>query len=216
MIIAPSILAADFARLGEEVEAVLAAGADWVHVDVMDGQFVPNITMGPLVVSALRKRVAATLDVHLMIHAPERYVDAFAQAGADRITVHVEATPHVHRALQAIRQHGLRTGIAFNPATSLDALDYVAADVDLVLIMTINPGFGGQRLIPAMVDKVAAVRHKLQQLGRSDVDVQVDGGIDPSTAPLVVDAGANVLVAGTAIFGAADYATAISALRHKA
>lgn len=213
LIIAPSILAADFFRLGEEVEAVIDAGADWIHVDVMDGQFVPNITMGPLVVKALRSRVSIPLDVHLMIEFPERYIDAFAEAGANRITVHAEATPHVHRALQSIRQKGLMAGLALNPSTSLDCLRYLCDDVDLVLVMTINPGFGGQKLIPRMVEKVRETREFLVGQGLPQVHVQVDGGVDEKTAPLLTRAGADVLVAGTAIFASSDYRNAVESLR---
>ncbi len=213
MIIAPSILAADFFRLGEEVQAVIDAGADWIHIDVMDGQFVPNITMGPLVVKALRTRVSVPLDVHLMIDSPERYIDAFAEAGANRITVHAEATPHVHRALQSIRQNGLMAGLALNPSTSLDLLNYLCDDVDLVLVMTINPGFGGQKLIPRMVRKVREAREFLVGQGLSHVHVQVDGGVDAQTAPTLTAAGADVLVAGTAIFGSSNYQDAIARLR---
>ncbi|MBX5435907.1 MAG: ribulose-phosphate 3-epimerase [Alicyclobacillaceae bacterium] len=211
--IAPSILSADFGRLAEEVERVLAAGADWIHVDVMDGQFVPNITMGPLVVKALRQRFTCPLDVHLMVERPERYVDAFAAAGASTLTVHVEATPHVHRALQTIRQAGVRAGLALNPGTGIDSVRELADDIDMLLVMTVNPGFGGQRLIPSTLGKVSRARRLLNELGRSDVAIEVDGGITPATAGKAVLAGAQVLVAGSAVFGQSDYADAIRRIR---
>lgn len=213
MIIAPSILAADFAKLGDEVNQVLEAGADWIHVDVMDGQFVPNLTMGPLVVEALRRVTACPLDVHLMIQEPERYVDAFVKAGASTVTIHAEATLHVHRALEQIRELGVKAGLALNPATSLEAVRYVADVVDLLLIMTVNPGFGGQAFIPATVEKVARAKLLLSELGRSTVPIEVDGGITAATIAEVHRAGADIFVAGSAIFGAADYAQAISNLR---
>lgn len=194
--IAPSILSADFTRLGEQVQAAAAAGADMLHIDVMDGQFVPNITMGPLVVAACRRAVSLPLDVHLMIVEPDRYLAAFAEAGAHRISVHVETCPHLHRTLSAIRELGVGVGVAINPHTPVSAIAEILPLVDVVLVMTVNPGFGGQAFIPATLPKIAALR----ALGT--FDVEVDGGITPATAPSVVQAGANILVAGSAIFNA--------------
>jgi len=211
-LVAPSILAADFGRLAEEVAAVAAAGADWIHVDVMDGRFVPNITIGPAVVRAVRRATKLPLDVHLMIESPSLHIAAFADAGADFLTVHAEACPHLHRTLQEIRDLGPRAGVAFNPATPIDALDHVLELADLVLVMSVNPGFGGQKFIPAVVPKIEAARRAAARAGHT-VDVEVDGGITASTAGLVADAGANVLVAGTAVFGTKDYAAAIRAVR---
>jgi len=199
VMIAPSILAADFTRLGEEVREVEAAGAEWLHVDVMDGQFVPNITMGPLVVAALRRATRLPLDVHLMIVEPERYLDAFAQAGADQLYVHVETCPHLHRTLQYIRGLGKRAGVVLNPATPTAALSEVLDLVDTVLVMSVNPGFGGQNFIPRSADRIADVRARLDAAG-SPALIAVDGGIDTGTAPIVVAAGARVLIAGTAVF----------------
>ncbi|MGQ9490194.1 MAG: ribulose-phosphate 3-epimerase [Anaerolineae bacterium] len=198
--IAPSILAADFAALGAAVRAAEAAGADYIHVDVMDGHFVPNITIGPPVVAALRRVTPLPLDVHLMIAQPERYLDDFARAGASIITVHVEACPHLHRTLQAIRELGVRPGVTLNPATSLETLREVLPYVEQVLVMTVNPGFGGQTYIPTMTDKVARLAAMIRD-ARLPVDIEVDGGIDAHTAPAIVAAGARVLVAGTAVFG---------------
>jgi ribulose-phosphate 3-epimerase len=215
--IAPSILSADFGRLAEEVRAVEAAGADYIHVDVMDGRFVPNITIGPLVVKAVRAATRLPLDVHLMIVEPERYVDDFARAGADLISVHLEASPHLHRIVQHIRSLGKRASVAVNPHSSLDGLDVVLPDLDMVLLMTVNPGFGGQKFIDAVVPKLSALRATIARR-KLAVDIEVDGGIAPDTAPAVVAAGANVLVAGSAIFASPghDYRQAIEALRRGA
>ncbi|MBN2718177.1 MAG: ribulose-phosphate 3-epimerase [Deltaproteobacteria bacterium] len=212
-IIAPSILAADFGRLAEEIKAVDQAGADWIHVDVMDGRFVPNITIGPPVVASLRKTTQLPLDVHLMIKHPEQHIDAFARAGADIINVHVEATTNLHRALQAIKALNKKAGITFNPATPIDCMTQVIDMVDLVLIMTVNPGFGGQTFIDTMLAKVSQARHIIDQSGRQ-IHLEVDGGVTPKTAPLVKNAGADTLVAGSAVYNTADYAAAIAALRN--
>jgi ribulose-phosphate 3-epimerase len=214
--IAPSILAADFARLAEAVESAEAAGADYIHVDVMDGHFVPNITVGPPVVQAVRRVTQLPLDVHLMISDPIRYISAFAEAGADVLTVHVEATAHLHRVLQQIRSLGVRPGVALNPATPATAIGEVLNDVGLVLVMTVDPGFGGQKLIGRAVHKIAQVREMLDQ-ARSDAELEVDGGVGPQTTEEVVAAGANVLVTGSAVFGTAGgVAAAIKTLRDAA
>ena len=212
--IAPSILSADFGRLGEEVRAAEAAGADVIHVDVMDGRFVPNITIGPLVVRAVRAATRLPLDVHLMIVEPERYLDDFARAGADSISVHLEASPHLHRTVEHIRGLGKRASVAVNPHSPLDGLDVVLPELSMVLLMTVNPGFGGQRFIEAVVPKIRRLREEVRRRGL-DVDIEVDGGIDATTAGTVVAAGANVLVAGSAVFGApdGDYRAAIARLR---
>ena len=210
--IAPSILSADFGRLGDEVRAAEVAGADYIHVDVMDGRFVPNITIGPVVVAAVRAATKLPLDVHLMIVEPERYLEAFAQAGADILTVHSEATPHLHRAVQRIRALGKRASVSLNPHTPLDGLDVVLPDLSMVLLMTVNPGFAGQEFIEAVVPKVRALRDEVTRRGL-DVDIEVDGGITPETARVAVDAGATVLVAGSAVYGRPNLAEAIRALR---
>jgi ribulose-phosphate 3-epimerase len=210
--IAPSILSADFGRLADEVRAVESAGADWIHVDVMDGRFVPNITIGPPVVKAIRAATRLPVDVHLMIVEPERYVDDFAEAGADVISVHVEACVHLHRTLQRIRQLGKRAGVVLNPATSESSLDYVLELVDLVLVMSVNPGFGGQAFLPEVLAKVKRIDDRVKALGRP-VDLEIDGGIAPGTAALATAAGARVLVAGSAVFRHPRYDEAIAALR---
>ena len=214
IIIAPSILSADFGRLAAEVEAVEAAGADWIHVDVMDGRFVPNITLGPPIVKALRKATKLPIDVHLMIVEPEKYLDAFAAAGADTLTVHVEACPHLHRTLQHIRSLHKRAGVVLNPSTSEDTIRYVMESVDLVLVMSVNPGFGGQSFIPDVLPKVRAIRQMIDHTGRP-IDLEIDGGIAEETAALATAAGARALVAGNAVFTKPSYADAITTLRRE-
>ena len=213
-LIAPSILSADFAKLGEEVRAIDEAGADWIHIDVMDGHFVPNLTIGPGVVKALRPHTAKPFDVHLMISPVDNFLDAFAEAGADRITVHPEAGPHVHRSVQHIKALGKKAGVSLNPATPAKALDYLLEEIDLVLVMSVNPGFGGQKFIASQLRKIEAIATRIAK-ENLDVLIEVDGGIDAETAPLAVNAGANVLVAGTAVFrgGPSAYAANIRALR---
>ncbi|MGN7383343.1 ribulose-phosphate 3-epimerase [Chlamydia abortus] len=210
--IAPSILSADFGRLAEDIDIVEKGGADWIHVDVMDGHFVPNLTLGPLIVEAIRPGTSLPLDVHLMIEKPERYISAFAKAGADYITVHAETCPHLHRTLHMIKEEGAKAGIALNPATPLSVLDHVLEEADLILIMTVNPGFGGQRFIHSMLPKISELRRRIERTGR-EIALEVDGGINEETAPLVTEAGADVLVAGSAVFGMPDRAAAIRRIR---
>lgn len=213
--IAPSILSADFSRLGEEIRAIEAAGADYVHIDVMDGHFVPNITIGPLVVEAARRVTSLPLDVHLMIENPDRYIPDFAAAGADIIVVHAEAVNHLHRTVQLIRSLGKRAGVSLNPATPLDVLEYVLDDLDLVLLMTVNPGFGGQSFIEACLPKIHSLRAMLDRRG-SEAELEVDGGVKESNIAVVSHAGADVFVAGSAVFGSADYAATIAEMKRLA
>jgi ribulose-phosphate 3-epimerase len=213
-LIAPSILSADFAILGAEIKAVAAAGADWIHVDVMDGQFVPNITFGPPVIKAVRPVTQLPFDVHLMIAQPERYIGDFAEAGANIISVHVEASVHLHRTLQLIRQAGCAPAVALNPATPLEAIEYVLEDLEMVLLMSVNPGFGGQQFIPEVVPKIRRLREIIDDRGLP-VQIQVDGGVSEATAGELARAGCDVFVAGTAIFRTPDYAQAIAALRRR-
>lgn len=212
--IAPSILSADFARLGEELRAITEAGADYIHVDVMDGHFVPNITIGPLVVKAVRAYSALPFDVHLMIAPVDPYIEAFAKAGADIITVHAEAGPHLHRTVQHIKAQGVKAGVSLVPTTSPDCLRYVIDDIDLILVMTVNPGFGGQKFIPSQMEKIRAIRQMIDASGRR-IDLQVDGGVNAESAADVIAAGADVLVAGSAVFtgNPAEYAENIKKLR---
>ena len=212
---APSILSADFSRLGSEIRAVDQAGAELIHVDVMDGHFVPNITIGPLVVQAVRKVTAKVLDVHLMIENADRYLESFAEAGADWITVHVEACPHLHRTVSRIRELGKKAGVVLNPATPLESLDYILEEVDLVMLMAVNPGFGGQSFIPSTLRKISRLKKRIDELGLT-VGIEIDGGISPATIAAVAEAGANIFVAGSAIYGQADYRAVITEMRELA
>lgn len=213
--IAPSILSADFSRLGEEIKAVEAAGADVIHVDVMDGHFVPNITIGPLVVKAVRKVTDLPLDVHLMITDADRYIEDFADAGADWITVHVESCPHLHRTVHKIQDMGKKAGAVLNPATSLATLEQILPDLDLIMLMSVNPGFGGQSFIESSLDKIKTLRQMLDRIG-SRAGIEVDGGVSPATITRITEAGANIFVAGSAVFGQDDYKTTISELKRLA
>ncbi|MDA3972304.1 MAG: ribulose-phosphate 3-epimerase [Desulfobulbaceae bacterium] len=212
--LAPSILSADFANLGAEINAVIAAGAEVVHIDVMDGHFVPNITIGPLVVDAVKKITDAPLDVHLMIENADRYIPDFAKAGADWITVHVEACPHLHRTIQLIKELGCKAGVVLNPATPLSSLDYILEDLDLVMLMSVNPGFGGQSFIPSTLAKARALKAKIDATGL-EIGIEIDGGVSAATIEEIAAAGVNIFVAGSAIFGADDYGQAITALKDK-
>jgi ribulose-phosphate 3-epimerase len=214
-LIAPSLLSADFARLGEEVRAIEEAGADWLHVDVMDGRFVPNITIGPLVIEAIRRETSLPLDVHLMIESPERYIDAFAKAGANTIGVHTETCPHLHRTVEAIREAGARAAVAINPSTPASAVQEVLGDVDQVLVMTVNPGFGGQKFIESTLPKIEILRRWIDER-ELEISLEVDGGIGPETIARPARAGADVFVAGTAVFRTGDYTEAIEGLRRSA
>jgi len=212
LMIAPSILSADFARLGEEITQVVASGADVIHIDVMDGHFVPNITIGPMVVAAVRRITMAPLDVHLMIANPDQYLEAFAEAGADWITVHVETCNHLHRTIHAIKQLGKKAGAVLNPATPLTTLDYVLDDLDLVMLMSVNPGFGGQKFIPSAIDKTRQLKAMIDQRGLQ-VGIEIDGGVSPSTIREIAQAGANIFVAGSAVFGKPNYTEVIAELK---
>ncbi|MFK9092380.1 ribulose-phosphate 3-epimerase [Bacillus salipaludis] len=210
--IAPSILSADFSKLGEEILAVEKGGADYIHIDVMDGHFVPNITIGPLIVEAIRPITKLPLDVHLMIENPDQYIAAFANAGADYITVHVEACRHLHRTIQNIKSFGIKAGVVLNPATSVETIQHVIGDIDMVLLMSVNPGFGGQTFIPEVLPKIRKVKEMAEQKGMN-LEIEIDGGVNPETARQCMEAGANVLVAGSAIYNQPDYAKAISQIR---
>jgi ribulose-phosphate 3-epimerase len=210
--IAPSILSADFSKLGEEIIAVEKGGADYIHVDVMDGHFVPNITIGPLIVEAIRPITKLPLDVHLMIENPDQYIEAFAKAGADYITVHVEACPHLHRTIQNIKSFGIKAGVVLNPATAVESIQHIIGDIDMVLLMSVNPGFGGQKFIPEVLPKIRKVKEMAEQKGL-EIDIEIDGGVNSETAKQCMEAGATVLVAGSAIYNEEDYAKAISLIR---
>ncbi|MBS4189179.1 ribulose-phosphate 3-epimerase [Bacillus sp. FJAT-49705] len=210
--IAPSILSADFSKLGEEIKDVEKGGADYIHVDVMDGHFVPNITIGPLIVEAIRPVTKLPLDVHLMIENPDQYIEAFAKAGADYITVHVEACRHLHRTIHLIKSFGVKAGVVLNPATSVSTIEHVIDDIDMVLLMTVNPGFGGQKFISSVLPKITAVKEMADAKGL-DIEIEVDGGVNEKTAKLCIEAGANVLVAGSAVYNQQDRAKAIAAIR---
>ena len=212
--IAPSILSADFARLGDEITDVVAAGADVIHVDVMDGHFVPNITIGPLVVDAVRKVTDKPLDVHLMISEPDKYIEAFAKAGADWITVHVETCPHLHRTIHMIKDLGKKAGAVLNPATPLTSLDYILEDLDLVMLMSVNPGFGGQSFIPSTLDKARTLKKMIEAKGLP-VGIEIDGGVSPATIEEISRAGVNIFVAGSAVFGAESYQEAVTTLKSR-
>lgn len=215
LMIAPSILSADFSRLGDDIRQVVDAGADVIHIDVMDGHFVPNITIGPLVVKAVRKVTDRPLDVHLMISNPDQYIEDFAAAGSDWITVHVEACTHLHRTIHMIKQLGKKAGAVLNPATSLDTLDYVLDDLDLVMLMSVNPGFGGQTFIPSVIEKTRALKEKIDSKGLK-VGIEIDGGVSPKTIGSIAQAGANIFVAGSAVFGHHNYAQVIAELKANA
>lgn len=210
--IAPSILSADFSKLGEEILAVEKGGADYIHVDVMDGHFVPNITIGPLIVEAIRPITQLPLDVHLMIENPDQYIEAFANAGADYITVHVEACRHLHRTIQSIKSFGVKAGVVLNPATPVDTIQHIIRDIDMVLLMSVNPGFGGQKFIQEVLPKIRQVKELAEQKG-VNIEIEIDGGVNPKTAKQCIEAGATVLVAGSAIYNESDYAKAISLIR---
>lgn len=212
--IAPSILSADFTRLGEEIKAVEKAGADYIHIDVMDGHFVPNITIGPMIVEAVKRVTDLPLDVHLMISDPDKYIDAFTEAGADILTVHVEALNHVHRTIQYIRRKGVRPGVSLNPATPLEILKYILKDLSLVMLMTVNPGFGGQEFIPEVIPKIGSLKEMSHNRGL-DIEIEVDGGIGPDTIHPVAAAGADVFVAGSAVFHSKDYKETIRLMRER-
>lgn len=212
IIVAPSILSADFSKLGDEIKAVEMAGADWIHIDVMDGHFVPNITIGPLVVEAIKPHTNLPLDVHLMIENADRYIPDFAKAGADIITVHVEACPHLHRTISLIKELGKKAGVSLNPATGLDSIESILPEVDMALLMSVNPGFGGQSFIPSALEKTRRLKEMIDGMGL-DIDIEMDGGIKPDNAAKVREAGVNALVAGSAIFKSEDYKTAIEAIR---